>query len=73
MSLCCRHAPVHDQVVDECGPAYDDAVVGVLRLSECLDRGFGELWEGHGRRGWDVDESVAGCGRVDGVADLVLD
>ena len=64
---------MHDQVVDERGPGYHVAVVGVLRLPECLDRGLRELCEGDGRRGGDVDEGVADAGIVDGVAVSVLD
>lgn len=62
---------MHGQAFDNGGPGYDLAVVRVVRLSERLDRVFGKQCEADGRRWVDVDESVAGSGRVEGTGSVL--
>lgn len=61
---------MHTQAFDAGGPRYHMAVVRIVRLPERLDGDFGKRCEADERV--DGDESVAGCGRVEG-SGLVLD
>lgn len=64
---------MYNETFDNCRSRYHGAVVWVWRLAQGLDCGVGEVGEGGGWGGGEVDECVAEGGRGVGRGDLVLD